>query len=582
MHTRNAKILNKKFYEYIVPSILSGIAVSLNEFVDSIIVANLLGSEAMNAVSMGMPIMTLYAMIYLLFGAGGSALFAQCMGNLDRKGAGESLSVPLITAGAVSILFMAAGIFGADTAAGLLSGSAAAQQSFVRYVHVLLLSAPLVIILQALLMYLPSISSPRLGSTLNMLANGINLVMDVVYIRVFGMDVEGAAWATFTGYSIAFIILIFLILSGKCPLRIAIPEPKAFLRLKSIVMLSAASALGQLGLSIKIAFSVQTASAYGGAAAVTAFSACIQVLSIISILVCAGLDVLRPLVGTLYGQKDFHGIRYIMKNVIRFELVSMLVMVVLLQLFPQVVGMIYNVTDQETAALCIEAVRIFSLMFICRSIVLVYMYYLQIIKQTVYSIAISVLDGFLGIIVLAAVFCTFFGLNGLWIAYAALSVILMAAIIIINHVKASTAAEPLDPMTLLERTPSDYKFIEATIHFDTDEMVSYVEELQKLSDDAGVQKLPANLLAVSVEEMCDYVISHRDSLKYNEIDILTQIYPDHAVISFRSLGKPLDLMNAASAEEYSNLYVLKKLASSVEYDYVLGMNQSRVTVMFGK
>ena len=582
MHTRNAKILNKKFYEYIVPSILSGIAIALNEFVDSIIVANLLGSDAMNDVSMGMPIMTMYAMLYMLFGIGGSALYAQYMGKLERKEAGESLSVPLLTAGAISLAIFAAGIFGAAMVAGMLSGSVAASQSFIQYVRILLISAPLIIILQTLLLYLPSAGSPKLGSVLNMLANGINLCMDIVYIRVFKMDVEGAAWATFTGYAAAFAILLALLLFKKCPLQFARPKAKAFLQLKNVIMMSAASALGQLGLSIKVAFSIQIASSYGGSAAVTAFSACIQILSIVSILVCGGLDVLIPMVGVLYGQKDFHGIRYIIKNVIRFELISMVVTVLLLQIFPQIVGTIYNVTDPTAAALCIKAVRIFSLMFICRSIVLVYMYYLQIIDQTLYSVLISVMDGFAGIILLSYLLCPFFGLNGLWIAYTALSVILLIAILLINRIKAGRSSGPLDPLTLLEKEPSGYQLFDATIHFDTNELVDYVQELQKLSEEAGIAKSSANLLAVSVEEMCDYVISKRESLKYNEIDIITEIHPDRAIINFRSLGKPLDLMHAASTEAYSNVNVLKKLASSVEYDYVLGMNQSKVTVVFEK
>ena len=133
-------------------------------------------------------------------------------------------------------------------------------------------------------------------------------------------------------------------------------------------------------------------------------------------------------------------------------------------------------------------------------------------------------------------------------AYTVLSVILMSAILIFNRIKSVRSESPLDPLTLLEKTPQEYK-----------------------------------LLALSVEEMCDYVIDNRDSLKYNEIDIITEIYPDQAMINFRSLGKPLDLLHAATAEEEaSNLSVLKKLASSVDYDYVLGMNQSRVTIMFDR
>ena len=62
-------------------------------------------------------------------------------------------------------------------------------------------------------------------------------------------------------------------------------------------------------------------------------------------------------------------------------------------------------------------------------------------------------------------------------AYTVLSVILMSAILIFNRIKSVRSESPLDPLTLLEKTPQEYK-----------------------------------LLALSVEEMCDYVIDNRDSL----------------------------------------------------------------------
>ena len=56
-YTRNSNIINRKFYQFLIPTILSTVAISLNEFVDSIVVAQLLGSDAMSMVGMGSPIM---------------------------------------------------------------------------------------------------------------------------------------------------------------------------------------------------------------------------------------------------------------------------------------------------------------------------------------------------------------------------------------------------------------------------------------------------------------------------------------------------------------------------------------------
>ena len=60
---RNDKILKRKFYQYLLPSILSVAATSLNEFLDSIVVAQTLGSDAMALVNMACPVMLVFSTI---------------------------------------------------------------------------------------------------------------------------------------------------------------------------------------------------------------------------------------------------------------------------------------------------------------------------------------------------------------------------------------------------------------------------------------------------------------------------------------------------------------------------------------
>ena len=48
---RNGRIITRKFFRYVVPMVMSTIAISLNEFVDSMLVSNLLDSDAMAIVN---------------------------------------------------------------------------------------------------------------------------------------------------------------------------------------------------------------------------------------------------------------------------------------------------------------------------------------------------------------------------------------------------------------------------------------------------------------------------------------------------------------------------------------------------
>ena len=73
---RNGKILNRKFFHFLLPTVLSVMAMSLNEFVDSLLVANLIDSDAMTLVNMGSPLMIAFAVIYTLLGVGGGRVSA--------------------------------------------------------------------------------------------------------------------------------------------------------------------------------------------------------------------------------------------------------------------------------------------------------------------------------------------------------------------------------------------------------------------------------------------------------------------------------------------------------------------------
>lgn len=50
-YERTSTLVNRKFYHYLIPTILSNVAMSLNEFVDSILVSHLLGIDAVGMVN---------------------------------------------------------------------------------------------------------------------------------------------------------------------------------------------------------------------------------------------------------------------------------------------------------------------------------------------------------------------------------------------------------------------------------------------------------------------------------------------------------------------------------------------------
>ena len=56
MEERNNRLLNAKLNKYIVPGIMMSLALQLGNIVDTIFVSNLIGVEAMSAVTLSLPV----------------------------------------------------------------------------------------------------------------------------------------------------------------------------------------------------------------------------------------------------------------------------------------------------------------------------------------------------------------------------------------------------------------------------------------------------------------------------------------------------------------------------------------------
>ena len=121
-----------------------------------------------------------------------------------------------------------------------------------------------------------------IASAVLLSANVINVVLDVVYIKYLHTDVDGAQWATVSGYVIAIIGLIIYLGIKK----ISLPFFKGkleFRKLGEVLRSGITPSLSQLGMIVYYAYFNRMVTQMGGSSAETIFSLCLQGLSVFSI-----------------------------------------------------------------------------------------------------------------------------------------------------------------------------------------------------------------------------------------------------------------------------------------------------------
>ena len=576
-YTRSNKILFKKMIEYLFPTMLTMAALSLDEFVDSMIVSNLLGSDAMAVVGLGSPITMCIAATYTLLGNGGATLYALCIGKRDADTAGKAFRLSLMMALAVGILFILAGFLFFSPLTNLLCSDTSLLPAFKPYFRGLLLTAPFIITILTLVEFLPPSGAPKIATAINLIANALNMVMDYVYIKVCGMGVEGAAYATLTGYLVGTLLIAYIVIRRKVNIPKAKIAPKDIRLMGEILGLGSPSAVSQLGFALKFAFCNYQAVLYGGASGVVAYSLCNQTISIISIFLAALVGASMPLIAVLHGQRDFHGETGLLKTVMRLNAALAAVFFLLFAAFAEPLATLYNITDTAEIAVAVKAVRIFSIMYLFRGFYMIFMKYMQVTGRKSYSMFISVFDGFGGIIPIAFVMGKLMGLEGLWWAFPVTSAVLLAVVLLWNRRIAKRSNGLFGGLLLAQREDKAENVFDATIFEDGQTISAASAALMEFCIESGIEKRGSTIASLVVEEMAVYTRNRLNKSDY--MDILARLYADKIEIDFRTLGNSFNPLVAVPEDMAENIKLLQGIASNLEYDYIMGMNCTRITII---
>jgi MATE family multidrug resistance protein len=194
------------------PIILSNLAAPLLGLVDTAVIGNLGDPSLLGAIAVGAII---FSFIYWGFGflrMGTTALVAQAVGaNQQREASAVFYRAAMIaTVIGVSLIMLQAPI--ASVAFQFLNGSDAVETSAKAYFQWRILGAPFSLGLLAVMGYLLGIQETKAVLLLNVILNGLNIVLDLLFVMGFGWGVEGVAIATVISEVVALIAGILIIL----------------------------------------------------------------------------------------------------------------------------------------------------------------------------------------------------------------------------------------------------------------------------------------------------------------------------------------------------------------------------------
>ncbi|WP_052112967.1 MATE family efflux transporter [Clostridium novyi] len=216
--------INKALIVLGLPTIVGLLMTGFYNFVDSYFVAKL-GTEAMGAISIVYPLITLVPGFGLLFGNGGAAYISELLGAGEKEKAEIVLSSTFFYCFIIGILMQGVLLFLKPLL--IFMGASKSILPMATEYSVILIISFLFHIVSVCLMNLVRAEGAVGLSTVSQLAGSIlNIILDPILIFTVNMGIRGAAIATAISQFIAFIILIQYYVRKKSYLNLSFRKVK--------------------------------------------------------------------------------------------------------------------------------------------------------------------------------------------------------------------------------------------------------------------------------------------------------------------------------------------------------------------
>lgn len=577
---RNNRLLNAKLNKYIIPGIMMSLALQLGNIVDTIFVSNLIGVEAMSAVTMSLPVETIIQLTGYCLGIGGSIAVGNMLGKRDKESASKLFSVTFLVTLAAGILFSLIALPAADPIAGLLvPGGGTLTTHTADYIRISMLGAPIIGIGLMMVNYLGVENHPELASTYLILANVINLILDYIFLRFTPLGIAGASLSTVLGFLLAMVVFVFYIRSDKRNIRFVRLKPKDFAILREAVVTGvpmlvfmATSFIKALGLNTIIINQI-------GEDGMAVFTVCDNVLLIVEMLTGGIIGVIPNVAGILFGEKDYVGIRVLCNKMLKYSYIMLAVIFVVIMVFTEQITILFGSGGGELGRQMVNALRIFA---VC---VIPYLWnkfivsYYESIEETAIASFVTFLEN--AVVVLPATFAGILiwkqidgiGIDGIAVGFVATELITVIAAWIFRKIK--------HPHSTFYIVPDNNPGInlDFSIKSAMEEASVVHTRIMEFCREKGVSGNKANLAAVCAEEMTVNIIRFGGKTS-NWIDINFCIEDDLCRLRIRDNGvnfNPLEYSCDSEEFDIHGIELVKKISKSMDYIRAIDMNNTIIS-----
>ena len=339
--------IGKLLVKQALPASIGILVMSLNILVDSIFVGNWIGSIAIAAINVVLPVSFFIAALGMSIGIGGSSIISRALGADDHAKAVKTFGNQITLTLLITTVMVVLGLYYVDELIPAFGGKGTIFEPAKIYYTIVLYGVPFLALCMMGNTVIRAEGKPKFAMIAMIIPSIGNLVMDYVFIYIFDWGMEGAAWATTVGYVLCAAYVLYFFLSDKSELKL---KPACFKLELPII-----KEIGSLGF-VTLSRQATTSVVYllmnnilfdlGGEAMVAVYAIVGRMLMFALFPVFGVTQGFLPIAGFNYGAKKYQRVRKSINTAIKYASLLAAIVFVGLMIFPQEIASLF-LSDRE-------------------------------------------------------------------------------------------------------------------------------------------------------------------------------------------------------------------------------------------
>ncbi|PIB33379.1 MATE family efflux transporter [Gaetbulibacter sp. 5U11] len=409
--------ISKLLIKQAVPASIGILVMSLNILVDTIFVGQWIGSTAIAAINVVLPVSFFIAALGMSIGIGGSSIISRALGANNKEKALKTFGNQVALTLLFTVSFAASGLYFVDQLIPAFGGKGAIFDPAKVYYEIILYGVPVLGFVMMGNSVIRAEGQPKFAMYAMLIPSVGNLVLDYIFIGVLDKGMSGAAWATTGSYIVSFLFILWYFLSKNSELKINVSHFKLHKKIVAeIGSLGFVTLARQAVVSVTYLLVNNALFDYGGETSVTAY-AIVGRMSMFALFPVFGITQgFIPIAGYNFGSEQYNRVKEVIFVAIKYATILATMVFVILMLFPEVITKLFT-TDLEVLKVTPNNMRWTFAAIPILSLQLIGAAYFQAVGKALPALLLTLTRQAIFFIPLMYILPMYFGEFGIWVAF---------------------------------------------------------------------------------------------------------------------------------------------------------------------